>query len=72
MAPRHKSKVARAKAAKYGKRNSSTNETLAVQDSLNGTPAAEITPPEPPKKKGRGPGKIKAVSDNIDNRPEVW
>lgn len=72
MAPRNKSKVTRAKAAKYVKRNRSTDDTLAVQDSLNGTPAAEITPAEPPKKKGRGAGKIKAVSDNIDNRPEVW
>ncbi|XP_078169521.1 uncharacterized protein LOC144563938 [Carex rostrata] len=71
MAPHNKSKVTREKAAKYVKRNRSTDETLAVQDSLNGTPAAEITPPEPPKKKGRGAGKIKAVSDNIDNRPEL-
>ena len=67
MAPR-KSGLTRATAKK--KRGSAA--LLEVGEGSNARPEGEITPSEPPKKKGRGPGKIRKSTDVVENRPIIW
>lgn len=72
MPPIKKTGVKRAKATKYYKRKRNADQTLPVDDTLNVAPEGEITPTEPPKKKGRGPAAIRPVKDNPEERPEIW
>ncbi|KAF3328947.1 Plant transposase (Ptta/En/Spm family) [Carex littledalei] len=68
-----KSQLTRAKATKYGKGKRITAPTHSVRGgSLNDSPEVEITPSQPPKKKGRGAGEIRPVKEDIADRPVIW
>lgn len=68
-----KSQLTRAKATKYGKGKRITDPTHSVcGGSLNDSPEVEITPSQPPKKRGRGAGEISPVKENIADRPVIW
>ncbi|KAF3341194.1 Plant transposase (Ptta/En/Spm family) [Carex littledalei] len=71
MAPR-KNHTARASAVKYTKRKRTNNQQLHTGETSNAAPQGEITLSQPPKKKGRGPGKVVDSTADIADRPVIW
>lgn len=64
--------IKRAKATKYTKRKRTTNEEDRDLQLGEGSIAHAEGEIQPPKRKGRGPGKIRASTPNEIERPEVW
>lgn len=71
MAPR-KSGLTRATRKKHSKTKCTSQPVLEVGEGSNADPDREITQQEPPKKKGRGPGKIRKSTDVVEDRPIIW
>lgn len=71
MAPR-KTNTSRSSAVKYTRRKRTTDQQLRTGESSNPMPQGEITVTQPPKKKGRGPGKVLDSTPNIEDRPVIW
>lgn len=71
MAPR-KSALTRATRKRHSKRNAISQPILEVGEGSNANLEGEITQPEPPKKKGRGPGKIQKSTEVVEDRPIIW
>lgn len=71
MAPR-KSALTRATRKRHSKRNVTSQPVLEVGEGSNANLEGEITQLEPPKKKGRGAGKIQKSTKVVEDRPIIW
>ncbi|KAF3330251.1 hypothetical protein FCM35_KLT03605 [Carex littledalei] len=72
MAPR-KSALSRATSTKkkLGRKRKS-QAIIELGEGSNATSDGEITPTEPVKKKGRGPGLIRKLTNVVEDRPIIW
>lgn len=71
MAPR-KTNTSRATATKYSRKKRTADQQVVTGEGAIATPQGEIALSQPPKKKGRGPGKTVDSIEVIEKRPVIW
>lgn len=70
--PPKKSGLKRATSRKFSKRKRSSQAVADAPDCSNASPDRELAPPEPAKKKGRGPAIMRKSTDKLEDRPIIW
>lgn len=72
MPPKKKTGLQRATSRKFARRKRSSHAVPDVIECSNASPDHELAPPEPPKKRGRGPAIMRKSTNILEDRPIIW